>query len=142
MSNLYKFKDIQKALSDLILRNFEFKAEKEENKTVELAKFVEDQKKLNSTIVSQSFLALSEVFESSKSSSLRQNSVENGTLSKFLDRLGQLSNEKKRSKVAAQPAIEEKKVEVIKKVEESEDMLSGNVIQKKKGVGYTTDLGQ
>jgi hypothetical protein len=30
----------------------------------------------------------------------------------------------------------------MKKVEESEDMLSGNVIQKKKGVGYTTDLGQ
>lgn len=142
MSNLYKFKDIQKVLSDLILRNFEFKAEKEENKTGELAKFVEDQKKLNSTIVSQSFLALSEVFESSKSSSLRQNSVENGTLSKFLDRLGQLSNEKKRSKVTAQPVIEEKKVEVMKKVEESEDMLSGNVIQKKKGVGYTTDLGQ
>ena len=26
MSNLYKFKDIQKVLSDLILRNFEFKA--------------------------------------------------------------------------------------------------------------------
>lgn len=52
MQNLYKFKDIQKVLSDLILRNFEFKAEKEENRTAELAKFVEDQKKLNSTIVS------------------------------------------------------------------------------------------
>jgi hypothetical protein len=27
-------------------------------------------------------------------------------------------------------------------IEESEDLFSGNVIQKKKGVGYTTDLGQ
>jgi hypothetical protein len=54
--------------------------------------------------------------------------------------LGQLSSEKKRSKVTNKPSVEEKKVtEVIKKVvEDSDDM---QVIQKKKGVGYTTDLG-
>ena len=74
---------------------------------------------------------------------MRQEFVSNGTLSRFLDRLAQLSSEKKRSKAGSKvDVIEEVKVE--KKEMKKEQKLSNNnpgTKKKKKGVGYSTENG-
>ena len=78
------------------------------------------------------------MFETHESAELRDRCLSNGTFSKFIERIGALSTEKKRVKVETLPVVEETKQEttVMKKKpkKEKKDV-------KRKGVGYTAGVG-
>ncbi len=98
-----------------------------------------------------SYKIVSEVFESHESAELRDQCLSNGTFERFIERIGQLSSEKKRIKVEKkQPIVEEEHKESSGKKGKKGQMEKGDKKkkhhdekkdQKRKGVGYTTGVG-
>lgn len=80
------------------------------------------------------------MFETHESAELRDHCLSNGTFSKFIERIGALSTEKKRVKVESIPDIEETKQETTVMKKNSKQKKEKKDV-KRKGVGYTAGVG-
>lgn len=62
-------------------------------------RFIQNLEELHINMVKYSYKIVSEVFEKHESADLRDQCLKNGTFERFIERIGQLSSEKKRVKV-------------------------------------------
>jgi hypothetical protein len=67
--------------------------------TAEQTRFIQQQEDLHIEMVKYSYKIVSQVFERHESAEMRIQCVKNGTFERFIERIGQLSSEKKRVKV-------------------------------------------
>ena len=97
-------------------------------------------------MVKYSYQIVSKVFENHESAQLRDECLKNGTFERFIERIGQLSSEKKRSKVDPSTIPKEETSSPVKKTEDKtlakkKKKKEDKKDYKKKGVGYTTGVG-
>jgi hypothetical protein len=93
-----------------------------------------------------SYKIVGEIFAQHENAEMRDQCLSNGTFERFIERLGQLSSEKKRVKVdhsAAKKTEASKESEISKgdKMMEKKKKKENKKDQKRKGVGYTTGVG-
>lgn len=79
-------------------------------------------------MVKYSYKIVSQVFENHESAALRDDCLKNGTFERFIERIGQLSSEKKRVRVDKVEKVEEE----TKKDEKKEEMIKQNKKKSKK----------
>ena len=74
---------------------------------------------------------------------MREQCLMNGTFSKFIERIGQLSSENKRTRVDPTAlVIEEEKIDAsATKAKKPENQIEQDKSKARKGVGYTTGVG-
>ena len=66
--------------------------------TPDNVRFIQSQQDLHIEMAKYTYKIVSEVFESHESAELRDKCLSNGTFERFIERIGQLSSEKKRTK--------------------------------------------
>lgn len=134
----YFSQDYQKSQTvyKLIARNYDIdKSVKKEQVDILNKKY----EKMYSEHVNYIYKIINEVFSKHTDSNLRSKCIQNGTYSKFLDRLGQLTGEKKRTRVSDSLMVPEKDEDQ----NDSQSAKSNSAqkaketgSKKKKGVGY------
>jgi hypothetical protein len=93
------------------------------------------------SVVKYTYSIIQELFKEKMDPTLRELCINNGTFSKLFERLGQLTGEKSRSKKGTIPQeiVLPKQISVsVKKKDEGEKPKT----KSKKGVGYTTGIGE
>eukprot|EP00347_Sterkiella_histriomuscorum_P007708 403347869 len=109
----------------------------------DLKKKIKDQEELHLEMVTHTYRILSQVFETQESSELRDTCLKNGTFLRFIERIGQLTSEKKRIKAQKTEQIIESPSKIVD--DQVQQMKKNTFIEDKnkvrKGVGYTTGVG-
>ena len=122
--------------------------------TPECQRFIQAQEDLHIEMVKYSYKIVSKVFETHESGTLRDECLKNGTFERFIERIGQLSSEKRRVKIdldTKRKDEEQLEAENASK-KEREDKNNSSTMKKKKkkeekkdvkrkGVGYTAGVG-
>lgn len=112
----------------------------QKDNSTELQRLINKQEELHIEMVKYSYKIVNEVFEKYEGAELRDQCLKNGTFERFIERIGQLSSENKRSK----KILTSKEIQTTnegaktdgKNMKKKEDPY-----QKRKGVGYTTGVG-
>jgi len=99
------------------------------------------QEELHLEMVKYSYKIVGEVFEKCDDASLREDCINNGTLERFIERIGQLTGEKPRKRVHQSPQKEETKSLKFNQGSTSKKGVDSEN-KKRKGVGYTSGVGQ
>lgn len=96
-------------------------------------------------MVTYTYKVLSQVFETQENSEMRDMCLKNGTFLRFIERIGQLTSEKKRTKVekvqTTGDQIAQTKVEESTDKKKKKNLIEQDKNKVRKGVGYTTGVG-
>ena len=146
LPNFFKYfsQDYEKSktIYKLIGRNLDIDSSMNSAQAEKLGKEYE---KLCTEHVKYTYKIIDEVFQKHTDRSLRDQCIQNGTFTKFLDRLAQLTGEKKRTKRTAglgdDLQIPEPVYNYSSSASSAQKKKEPGAASKKKGVGYTTGVG-